>query len=204
MIETRKCILSENPGIYKIKCLVNNKCYIGSSVNLASRLRRHKHDLIYNKHRNSYLQRAFNKYGEENFEVTILELCPRDIKILFEKENYYCSIEKDLYNLRIIVESNLGIKKPSSEESRRKVSIALKGRIPKNLSTLQKQHRKKIAKYVDNTVVEIFDSCVDAAKSLGMKPNGFHQYIGKKLGRQKSKYFAKNTRYEYWKENMDL
>jgi len=52
-----------NSGIYKILNTVNNKFYIGSAVNLNSRFRTHKANLINNKHPNKHLQAAFNKYG---------------------------------------------------------------------------------------------------------------------------------------------
>jgi group I intron endonuclease len=48
-------------GVYWILNLVNGKVYIGSSVDVENRLQNHKKDLIAGKHRNPYLQRAWNK-----------------------------------------------------------------------------------------------------------------------------------------------
>lgn len=54
--------------IYKITNNIDNKCYIGQTKNLKDRWCKHKSQLKHNKHENIYLQRAWNKYGEENFE----------------------------------------------------------------------------------------------------------------------------------------
>ena len=56
-------------GIYRILNTINNKFYIGSSVNLRKRLYEHRRLLRLGKHENYHLQNAFTKYGEENFQV---------------------------------------------------------------------------------------------------------------------------------------
>jgi hypothetical protein len=53
--------------IYKIENLVNHKKYIGLTNNIARRRARHFTDLRGNRHDNSFLQKEFNIYGEENF-----------------------------------------------------------------------------------------------------------------------------------------
>ena len=60
-------------GVYKITNLVNGKVYIGSSVNIKSRKWKHFYSLSHNKHQNQHLQRAYNKYGKENFSFEILK-----------------------------------------------------------------------------------------------------------------------------------
>lgn len=60
-------------GIYKIVNTVNNRIYIGSSMNLCSRKNRHFNELRKNKHINHYLQNDFNKCGEKNFVFEIIE-----------------------------------------------------------------------------------------------------------------------------------
>lgn len=69
-------------GIYKIVNKVNQKFYIGSSKNFHKRKLRHFNELRKSKHHCIHLQRAFNKYGEENFEFVIIEEC----KNTFERE----------------------------------------------------------------------------------------------------------------------
>lgn len=59
-------------GIYKISCLKNGKSYIGSSIDLLTRLREHVAQLRNGNHHSTYMQRCFNKYGEDNFKVEVL------------------------------------------------------------------------------------------------------------------------------------
>lgn len=44
-------------GIYKITNTANNKCYIGSSINVGSRIGAHKNKLNGNRHTNPHLAR---------------------------------------------------------------------------------------------------------------------------------------------------
>jgi group I intron endonuclease len=59
-------------GIYYIRNLINNRVYIGSSVDIIQRWIDHKKALRHNKHENQYLQNAWNKYGEQNFSFNII------------------------------------------------------------------------------------------------------------------------------------
>lgn len=74
-------------GIYCIRNLINNKVYIGQSLNVKQRIRQHRSQLNVNKHTNSYLQRSVNKYGLSNFEFTILKECT--IEETDKLEKYY-------------------------------------------------------------------------------------------------------------------
>lgn len=83
-------------GIYSITNKINNKRYIGQSIDIETRIKRHFRELRKGIHHCHHLQRAFNKYGEENFETEILLAC-NDNHGLDEKEKEY--IEKyDSYN----------------------------------------------------------------------------------------------------------
>ena len=120
-------------GIYLIKNLSNKKIYIGSALNISNRFSTHKYKLKNQKHKNQHLQAAWNKYGEENFEFSILEIVD-DANLLIEKEQYYinlykCYDKKIGYNIAKIAGSTLGIK--ASEETKKKQSAAAKNRIRK-------------------------------------------------------------------------
>lgn len=84
--------------IYEIRNIINGMRYIGCSKNVKKRLINHKSTLRNNKHKNSYLQKAYNKYGEENFEYNILFKLDNE-EDMYEKEKYLISENKDLYNL---------------------------------------------------------------------------------------------------------
>ena len=58
--------------IYAIKNKTNNKMYVGMTNNYKKRIEYHLYELRHNKHHSQKLQRAFNKYGEENFEFCVL------------------------------------------------------------------------------------------------------------------------------------
>lgn len=55
-------------GIYIIKHVLTNRIYIGSSHYVANRLSEHRSRLRHNLHGNPKLQRAWNRYGEADFE----------------------------------------------------------------------------------------------------------------------------------------
>lgn len=61
--------------IYSIINVVSNKRYVGSSISLKSRLKKHFSNLRKGKHCNEKLQRAFDKYGEWAFETETLATC---------------------------------------------------------------------------------------------------------------------------------
>ena len=67
-------------GVYAIKNKVVDKWYFGSSISTKSackgiggRLRRHLWELRRGEHHNAYLQASWNKYGEEAFELYLVE-----------------------------------------------------------------------------------------------------------------------------------
>lgn len=74
-------------GIYQILCVPTGKIYIGSSEDLAIRLRTHVAALRSQRHENSYLQRAWNKYGESAFEFSVIELVL--VGFCLEREQYW-------------------------------------------------------------------------------------------------------------------
>ena len=74
-------------GIYRIENLVNHKCYIGKSKDIKERWTMHRWELNNNSHCNKHLQSAWNLYGSENFEFSVLEEC--DLDSLSEKEISY-------------------------------------------------------------------------------------------------------------------
>lgn len=84
-------------GIYKIKNIVTNKEYLGSSKEIEVRFKRHLRDLKNGKHHNTHLQRSWDKYGEDNFKFQIIEEC--EIDDLLNMEQHYLDMNIDGYNI---------------------------------------------------------------------------------------------------------
>ena len=75
-------------GIYKITNSVNGKFYIGSSLKIEERWNYHQKHLNGNYHVNPKLQHAWNFYGGDKFEFSIIEEVV-DVSKLFEREQFY-------------------------------------------------------------------------------------------------------------------
>lgn len=152
----------ENCGIYKITNIINQKCYIGSSKNITKRWYEHKRRLRKGTHHSEYLQRSFNKYGEENFIFTVLELCEPNELLVFE-QRYFDEIKPEYIILKtagrldgyqhtektkqIIKEKRKTQKsKPCSEETKQKISEANKNRVftDEHKQKLSQAHKGKI------------------------------------------------------------
>lgn len=116
-------------GIYEIKNLINGKRYVGSTIrSFKDRWQSHRSKLNNNKHDNSYLQRAWNKYGSENFEFNILEVV--EVQFCIVKEQYWMDHydvlnDKFGYNLAPTAGNTTGY--IYTEEVRQKLSILNSG-----------------------------------------------------------------------------
>jgi hypothetical protein len=95
MDTTKKALKS---GIYQILNIENNNRYVGSSKDLDSRLYTHKRQLQEGKHSNYILQAAWDEFGEDSFEFSILEYC--EINELADREQSYLPVEKTSKALR--------------------------------------------------------------------------------------------------------
>jgi len=109
-------------GIYAIINRVDGKRYIGSAACLKTRISYHRSMLRNDRHDNSHLQRAWNRYGENNFSFFIIQFCA--IADLIEKEAWWmwltCACDRRLgYNLDRIATHKL-----HCEETKRKISAA--------------------------------------------------------------------------------
>jgi hypothetical protein len=116
---TRKDMKS---GVYRILNKINGKYYIGSSNYVRRRLTRHRNDLNNNAHINTHLQRAWNKYGECNFDFSTIEFCSKS-KLLFLEKKYLGDINENVvYNLEPDPTRPF-----HSKETRMKISKSLMG-----------------------------------------------------------------------------
>lgn len=110
-------------GIYGIRNLLNGKIYIGKTgMNFGDRWDTHRSLLNNGKHDNPHLQRAWEKYGQENFEFIVIEDCSVDE--LSDREKYYIKLYKDIglaYNMHDGGDEGYNLGKHLSEETKRKI-----------------------------------------------------------------------------------
>lgn len=98
-------------GIYHIYNCENGKRYIGSSKNVSKRIKSHKRELAFSRHRNKHLQNAYNKYGKDNFNFELIENVGVDS--LLDKEKSYleaylsANLWDFLYNIAKDVYANM-------------------------------------------------------------------------------------------------
>lgn len=106
----------ETSGIYKIRSISHpDRCYIGSSQRIESRIKLHFRELIKGRHHSIKLQYHYNKYGESDLVVSILTECEKSI--LLRKEQCYLNIYTPYFNILKIAGSHLGAKRsPASCE----------------------------------------------------------------------------------------
>ena len=139
--------LPRKSGIYQIRNLVNGKVYIGSAVNLKKRWRLHLQQLRSNIHHSIKLQRAYNKYGEDNFVIEIIEII-EDKSLLLEAEQKYIdkyNVVQEGYNICPIAGSSLGVKR--SEETRKKIGDIHRGRTWSE-ETRQKYRQARLGSHI--------------------------------------------------------
>jgi len=128
-------------GVYVIKNVQNEKCYVGSAVNFRKRWILHKCTLRKGNHHSPHLQNAWNKYGEDAFVFEVLELTEREQAVSAE-QRWMDTLSPD-YNMSPTAGSALGTKhtpeskakiaaahvgKKHTEATKLKVSLANKGR----------------------------------------------------------------------------
>lgn len=119
----------EQSGIYQIKHVKSSRRYIGSSqIPVYKRVARHKKLLANGVHHSVKLQRAWDKYGAEQFEVFVLETV-LDPTQLLPIEQYWIDFYKAAtkgYNMSPTAGSLKGLS--HSDETKQKMSKAHLGK----------------------------------------------------------------------------
>jgi len=135
--------------VYRWVNKINNKSYVGSSINFTTRLYKY-YSLKHLMENNTPIHSALIKYGYSNFSLEILEYCNSNNILL--REQYFIDKLKPEYNILQKAGSSLGFKhnektlnfyrneRKVSEETRKNLSLAATGRI------LTEEDKNKISK----------------------------------------------------------
>ena len=191
-------------GIYLIINLVNNKFYVGSAKNLWSRKLSHYRDLRNNKHKNTYLQHSYNKYGSQNFIIVLLEKVESKNDLTKCEQHWIDTLDacnKDIaYNICPTAESKLGLH--HSEETKSKMSKSMKGikRTDEGKKNMSISKSKTIVQCaIDGMFIKEWESANYASKILNLSQTNIsgacvhkHEYAHNFLWFFKSEYEEKD------------
>lgn len=163
-------------GIYRIRNILNGRVYVGSTINLKTRLRNHLAMLKAGRHSNSFLSRDFKKCGENSFIFEILEFIDDSGVLLMVEQKYLDELYdncNNCYNMRKTATTGDWSKGDliSFSAKRKGIGNPMSGRkhsasTRKLMSFLQK---KKVGQYTLNgALIQTFSSIEDAAKHIGV------------------------------------
>lgn len=131
-------------GIYKITNTANGNVYIGQAVNINARVTSHINNLKSNNHVNKHLQNAWNKYGQDSFVFSVLELCEFcTAEQLTEREQYWINYYGGVNSTKNYNQREAGNSGTFSIETRNKISSSLKS-LNIHLTEEKKQHLREI------------------------------------------------------------
>lgn len=141
-------------GIYRWVNLVTNKSYIGSSSNIASRLKvYYSFKTMRNKidKESSIIYRAILKYGYSKFKLDILEYC--EVSSLISREQHYIDLLKPEYNILKMAGNRLGHK--LGLKTKIKLSFIMRGRKLETPNILKKEIKVKTYTFTEETRLKL-------------------------------------------------
>ena len=202
-------------GIYQIKNIENNKCYIGLSTNIEDRFLFHKRRLAQGKHKNKHLQSSFNNHGPESFKFAILEECNKSM--LSVRERYWITKFESYKRTNGYNKTHGGefgrlsdeiIQSTANKLRGRTLSNEMKKRISKTLTgkkqpqlVIEKRSKsiRKCSEEVENQIIKLFSDRLllvqDIAKLLEIKQSTVHSIL-KRYKIKRGKWAARKRRKE--------
>ena len=131
--------------IYEIVNKTNNKKYIGKTKSFKARKNRHLYELRHDRHHCLHLQRAWNKYGENNFIFNIIysELNEEEARKI--EEELINSNYDNLYNISKCSDGgDLISYHPCKDEIIEKMSVSIKKRYEEH-PELKEEYSKRFS-----------------------------------------------------------
>lgn len=168
-------------GIYMWTNKLNNKKYIGSSVNLRRRVLEYYNVNRLLNEKSMTINVALLKYGYHNFSFTVLEFCSLDS--LMSKEKYYFEVYNPEYNVLNTPGSpsrGSGWKHSEAAKENMRAAAKLLKISPDYLSNKSKVNPKSIKVEVtdlDTNTVTIYHAIRAAARALDIDKRYIEYYL---------------------------
>ena len=203
-MEYKRELIENKMVVYAITNKINGKKYIGITTN--SFAERYPHGI--RAHHNPHLRNSVKKYGQENFEVILLEKNVKDIETLCKLEMKYiekydtCNVDKG-YNKSL---GGLGVRQiERSEEHCRNLSKAKKGINPLASYTPEQMARRnaKLSKSLSGKNNPRYGMTKDK-----LKPETLKKLRQASLGENNPMYgknikdYMTEEEYEEWKKKV--
>lgn len=188
--------MADTIGVYVIRCSGNGGLYVGSaSLGIKRRWSIHKSDLRKGNHHNDRMQRAWNKYGEDTFSLTVAEVCLPQHCVAQEQvyiDYYRQQVGDRMFNLHPVAGSARGHKRTPeqrarqseiayniSPEVREKMRLGRKG---KKLSEEAKARIKKLRAEKNIYTPEVRQRMSEAGKRRKHSPESVEKRAAKRRG----------------------
>lgn len=210
-------------GIYMILNKINNKVYIGQSIDIYTRWKQHRADLRHKNHENKHLENAWHKYGEKNFEFSIL--CECEEEQLNTIEQYYILCFESI-NPKIGYNKDYGGSAGRPPQYvRDKISNSLKGHTPwnKGIKTghtpwnkgkkysnpkISYSNKGKIAwnrvKIVCLNTREVFESIEEAGRKYNLPNANIHKNLQLKINSCGKNDKGEPLVWRYYKDYLNM
>ena len=136
-----------NIGIYRIVNTATNRTYIGSSINVTTRLRGHVQSLKVGTSTNPYLQASWNKHGPAAFVFEPLVECAREDLTRREQQfiDAYREHDMPLYNMKPSAESRSAFRYQMPQSAKDKISKAQRGNTHGLGRKMSQENKDKLA-----------------------------------------------------------
>ena len=182
-------------GIYMIRNVVNGKVYVGKSFDIKKRWANHRYELNKGIHVNNHLQSAWNKYGEDSFEFSIIEECSEDE--LSNKEIYWIKKMNAYRNGYNQTEGGEGAHLP--EDVKKKIGEASKNwwSNPENKSKMSEARKGEGSFWYGKTfpedmVAKLSESHKNPSDEIRQKNSESHK--GKKLSEEQKRKISESSK----------